>query len=190
MRKISTALHKYATGWVTLVALMIFLVFSATVLPQQAEKAAEVSGGAASPDTSLVYTVNDLYAMVQAYGENGRQAYIHARFTFDLVFPLVYTAFLVAAISWLYQRNFSAGSPWQSANLVPIIGMLFDFLENIGAALVMARFPARTAVIDVLTPVFTLVKWIFVYASFGLLLLGVLAAAWYWVRKKDPRKPA
>lgn len=184
MNKVSSALHKFSTGWVTLTAVVIFLVFSATVLPQQAKKATETSGGAASPDTSLIYSVDSLYAMAQAYGLDGRQAYLHARWTFDLVFPLVYTFLLITTLSRLSRRHFPPGSRWHSANLLPLMAMIFDYLENSATSLVMARYPEKTPVVDFLAPAFTLIKWLFVYVSFGLLLAWVLWMVWGWIKRK------
>jgi hypothetical protein len=182
MEKISKWLHKISTGWVTVAAVIIFFIFMATVLPQQAAKAEETSGGAESPDTSFFYSVDGLYKMAADYGEEGRKAYIRARFSFDVVFPLVYTAFLGTSISWVTQRGFPQHSRWQLANLAPILGMVFDFLENFSTSLVMARYPAQTPVVDWLAPVFTLVKWVFVNGSFLLLLIGILIAAWGWAK--------
>ena len=42
-----------------------------------------------------MYSTSDLYEMAQSYGADGRGLYVKARFTFDLVWPLVYTLFLV-----------------------------------------------------------------------------------------------
>lgn len=175
MQTTSNWIHRISTGWVTLLCLVIFLLFGALVLPGQSRQAAEVSGGADSPDTSFSYTRDDLYRMAETYGEAGRAAYIRARFTFDLVFPLVYTAFLATAISWLFRKGFPPDSPWQLANLVPVLGAIFDYLENISAALVMGRYPALTPVVDSLAPVFTFIKWIFVGGSFALLVIGLAA---------------
>ncbi len=179
-KQLSGQLHKFSTGWLTLCALVIFLLFMALVLPDQSAKAEKIAGEAGSPDTSLFYTANDLYRMAEAYGPDGRAAYIRARFTFDAVFPLVYTFFLVTAISWLCRRAFPADSRWRQANPVPLLGMLFDYLENFSAALVIGRYPSPTPVVDFLAPVFTLVKWIFVGGSFVLLVVVALAAAWRW----------
>jgi hypothetical protein len=182
--RLSTWLHKLATGWVTLAALVFFLLFTALVLPNQAAQADAETGGAGSPDTSLVYTPAELYRLAEAYGPEGRRAYIRARFTFDVIWPLVYTVFLGTAISWLYSRAFPAGSLWQRLNLAPVLGALLDYLENVATSLVMARYPLRTPVIDALAPVFTLVKWVFVGGSFALLLIGAGAALWRWVRRR------
>jgi hypothetical protein len=171
-RKLSDWLRRVSKGWVALSALVISLLFFALVLPGQAASAERDTGGAGSPDMSFFYSPGDLYRMAEAYGEQGRQAYVRARFTFDVVLPLVYTLFLVTAISWVNARAFPPDSLWQRANLVPVLGALFDYAENVSTSLVMLRFPAQTPVIDLLAPLFTLVKWVFVTGSFGLLFIG------------------
>jgi len=175
---LSATLHRIATGRVTLLATVIFVLFTALVLPGQATEAEIASGGAGSPDTSFWYTPTELYQMAEAYGPEGRQAYVRARWTFDLIWPIVYTAFLSLAIGWLYRRAFAASSRWQLANLVPIAGMLLDYLENSATSLVMARYPALTPGIAHLAPLFTLTKWVLVSASFVLLLAGIAVALW------------
>lgn len=189
MKKISQLLHAISTEWVTLLALVIFLIFIATILPRQALKVEETSGGAESPDTSFFYSTDDLYKMADTYGEAGRMAYIRTRFSFDTIFPLVYTAFLCTSISWITQRAFPHHSRWQYTNLVPILGMGFDFLENISTSLVMARFPAKTPVVDWLAPVLSLVKWIFVNGSFILLFISILIALLGWAKRKITDNP-
>lgn len=187
--RFSEWLHKISSGWLTLASLLIFLSFTALVLPGQATRGQEETGGSGSPDTSFYYSADDLYQMAEEYGQEGREAYVRVRFTFDLVWPLVYTLFLVTSISWLSRRAFSGDSPWQLANLAPILAALFDFLENISTSLVMVRYPDHTAVIDTLAPIFTAVKWILVGISFLLLLASLFMAAWRW-RLATRSKPA
>ena len=154
-KKISDWLRRVSTGWVALAALFIFLLFSALVLPQQATKAEQETGSADSPDMSFFYSPSDLYRMAESYGEEGRQAYIRARFTFDLVWPLVYTLFLTTSIGWVFGKAFGPDRRWQRANLVPLLGALFDYLENLSTSLVMLRYPDQTSVVDALAAVFS-----------------------------------
>jgi hypothetical protein len=172
--RLSGFLHSISPGWVVILALLLFVSFTALVAPAQAELAESYAGDAGSPDLSFIYSTGDIYRFAELYGERGREAYIRARFTFDLAFPAVYTLFLTTALSWLSRRAFSPGSRWQRANLSPILAMLFDYGENVSVSLVMARYPERTPVIDWLAPAFTFLKWVLVGASF--LLLLVLAA--------------
>lgn len=152
-----------------LLSLGIFVLFMIFVLPDQAEKAEAYTQGGDSPDTSLFYTPVGLFQMAGEYGETGRQAYIRARFTFDLVFPAVYGVFLITAVSWLGSRAFEDGADWRLLNLVPVIGVVFDLLENIFVSLVMASYPRERFVLAGFASGFTLLKWLFVYGSFVVL---------------------
>ncbi|NBD35726.1 MAG: hypothetical protein GVY30_06970, partial [Chloroflexi bacterium] len=96
-KRISVWLRNISTGWIALAALAIFLLFTALVLPRQAAQSEAETGEAGSPDTSLFYAPDELYRLAEAYGPSGRAAYIRARFTFDVIWPLVYTAFLSTA---------------------------------------------------------------------------------------------
>jgi hypothetical protein len=183
-RRLSRWLRRVSTGWVVLATTAIFLLFTGWVLPAQSDRAEAETGDGPSPDTSFVYTPAELYAMAEAYGDAGRRAYVRARFTFDLIWPLVYMAFLATAISWLYARGFPEGRGVQFANLAPLLGALFDYLENVSTSLVMIRFPDRTPVLAVVAPVFTAVKWVFVGGSFALLIIGTAAAVWRWIRDR------
>jgi hypothetical protein len=186
-KRLSDWLHRVSNSWVTLSALAIFLLFSALVLPRQAARAGQDTGDAGSPDMSFYYSAGDLYQMAEAYGEEGREAYVRARFTFDVIWPLVYTLFLSTAISWLFSKAFAPNSRWQLGNLAPVLAALFDYLENVSTSLVMSRYPDQTAVVDMLAPVFTLAKWVVLSGSFVLLFAGVVAAVWQWSRKRSRR---
>ncbi|MGD9147991.1 MAG: hypothetical protein PVI80_20660 [Anaerolineae bacterium] len=183
-KRISDWMRRVSTGWVALAALLIFLLFTALVLPQQAAKSQQETGSAVSPDTSFFYAPADLYQIAESYGEAGREAYIRARFTFDLVWPMVYTLFLATAISWVFGKAFAPDSLWQRANLVPLVGALFDYLENLSTSLVMLRYPAQTPVVDLLAPVFTALKWGFLGVSFVLLCGGIVVAVWRWMTQR------
>lgn len=178
LRRISDRLRRSSSAWVALSGLAVFLLFSVLVLPGQSGQAAEYAEGAGSPDMSLLYSPNDLYRMAEAYGEEGRAAYVRARFTFDVIWPIVYALFLTTAVSWVYGKAFLPRSGWQLANIAPLLGALFDYLENISAAIVMLRYPDPTIVVDTLAPVFTLVKWVFLGGSFVLLFVGGVVGAW------------
>jgi hypothetical protein len=175
IKVVSDGLHRVSMGWVTLLALVVFVLFTALVLPSESASSADAEG-VGSPDTSFFYTPTELYRMAEAYGPEGRSAYVRARATFDVIWPVVYTAFLATALSWLTRRGFATGSLWQRAHLAPVLGLLFDYLEGIAASIVMLRYPERTAVIHSLAPLFTMAKWLCVGGSFVLLVLVAVVA--------------
>lgn len=171
--RLSGWLTGVSTGQVTLVLVLVLVAFTVLVLPGQAASAGAAGHGAGSPDTSLCYSPADLYRMADAYGPAGRDAYVQARFTFDLVWPIVYVSGLTAALSWLLGRAAAPGSRWCLASLAPAAGGLLDLGENVTASLVMLRYPALTPVADTLAPAFTLAKW----TVLGLAFLALAGAA-------------
>ena len=172
--RLSETFTKVSRGWVIIVAVLVFFLFMMFVLPGQAIEAEEASGGAGSPDTSLWYSPDELYQFAEVYGVSGRAAYVQARWSFDLIYPLVYTFFLTATLSWLFARLYPATSFWRTLNLVPVAGMIFDYLENVATSIVMLRYPLPSLLAAAAAPLLTLLKWIFVAGSFLLLLIGAL----------------
>jgi hypothetical protein len=187
LKRLSERLISLSKGWVVFLALAVFLLFTALVLPGQAADSKARTGGAPQPDTSFIYSADDLYRMTEAFGPTGRQAYVQARFTFDVVWPLVYAFFLITAISWLAGRAFQPASRWRLLNLVPVTAIILDYLENVAAVIVVARYPLQTPVIDLLAPSFTFLKWLFVSGSFVVLLAVATAAVWQRIARRFVR---
>lgn len=183
LKKVSDWFYQRVNWFWVVAAVVVFACFIAFILPWQAAKWEEATGGGQSPDSSFLYTADDLYQMAEQYGEAGRSAYIHARFTFDLIWPLAYLFLLVVLLSVLY-RVLPVKSRWRWVNLIPVLGWAMDMFENVGASLIMYRYPERTPVVAELTPIFTLLKWCLIYASFAALVPGVLIRVLYYIRKR------
>jgi flagellar basal body-associated protein FliL len=186
--RLSSWVSKVSTLWTALISAVIFSLFTVFVLPGQSDSSNAQLSEAGTPDLSFYYSSTELYQMAESYGEQGRQAYISARFTFDLIWPLVYGFFLIATLGWLLKIAFPLDSRWQRANLLPLFGMLFDYLENISTSLVMARFPIQTPIVDGLAGIFTSLKWILIVASFILLVVAMVMAIWRIISPANGKK--
>jgi hypothetical protein len=160
------------------VAMVIFFLFVGLVLPKMAGRLSMITGIDRSPDTSLFYRAGDLYAMAEAYGAEGRAYYIYQRFTFDLIWPLVYLLFFVALITYLL-RALPGSNRGRLFNLLPFAAVIFDLLENSGAAFLMYRYPLPVPVVAFLVPLFTFCKWLFI----GLSCLAVLVGIILWMAR-------
>lgn len=182
--RISNWIHAVSNGWVTLAALLIFLLFTALVLPGQSSKAVVETSGTGTPDLSFYYSGDELCQLAEAYGKVGRDAYVKTRFTFDLVWPVVYMCFLSTGISWIYQKSFAKDSILQQANLIPIFAAIFDYMENISTSVVMLRYPSPSILLANVAGVFTLVKWLLIVSSFTFLILGLVVMVWRWLRSE------
>ena len=127
--------------------------------------------------------------MAGDFGVEGRSYYIRSRFTFDVVWPLVYGVFLWAGIAYFgrplrdsvrHTHSFARYAP-----VLPLLAVLLDFLENSSASLVMYFYPDRLPVVSALTPAFTFTKWVSVNLSFAAL---AILATFFLVRKSRHRK--
>ncbi|MGB2955434.1 MAG: hypothetical protein WBB64_05620 [Anaerolineales bacterium] len=182
---LSNWVQQKSSGWMVMGSLVIMLLFTILVLPAQAKISLENTGGSEIPDTSLLYTPAEIYQMAEIFGPDGRQAYIYARWTFDLVFPLVYVGFLITGISWFLKQLSPTKKVWQFANLFPITAGLFDYLENSAASLVMYLYPAQWTGIALLAAIFSGLKWGLILLSFlGYFCFGA-AAFFRWLKRKQ-----
>ena len=181
VKRSAERLARGVRGWMAVGTMLLFVLFTAMVLPAQAEAGAFYTDSYAAPDTSLWYSPGDLYAAAEAWGRDGRAAYVQARVTFDVIWPLVYGTFLLTTLAWVWARATAAGSRWRGVALLPVVTVMLDYAENVCTATVMARYPARTPVLAELASLFTAGKWLTLSASFLLLGIGViiaLAARW------------
>jgi hypothetical protein len=161
-------------GWpIWALSLVLFVGFLGLVLPAEAERTLEATGTEQTPDTSYVYTPGDLEWLAGQYGEEGRAHYVRSRFTFDVVWPLVYGFFLQSSLVLASRRSVLGRLPVPLL-LLPSAAVVFDLLENTAASIVMARYPDTTSIAAHAAPVFTFVKWNLVYASFALVAIGAV----------------
>lgn len=176
--RLSSFLYRLTTGPVTLAALVIFLLFVSLVMPKQSAQAKAYTRDAGSPDMSFFYSAGDLYRMADSYGEAGRLAYVYARFTFDVIFPLIYLFFLGTSLSWTLARVLPEGHRGRLLDLFPLFGWLFDLLENLSTSIVLLNFPKQVSLAASLASVFTMLKWFFVGGSFVILVPALFIALW------------
>jgi len=185
LTRLSNWIQQKSSGWMMIGSLVIMSLFTILVLPAQAKISLENTGSSKTPDTSLLYTPAEIYQMAENYGSDGRQAYIYARWTFDLVFPLVYVGFLITGISWFFKQLPASKKVWPFANLFPFTAGLFDYLENSATSLVMYLYPAQWTGIALLAAIFTGLKWVFILLSFiGYFFFGA-AAFVRWLKRKQ-----
>jgi hypothetical protein len=135
------------------------------VLPKVATYSEEITGTSSSPDTSFFYSSDDLFQIASDYGEEGRDAYIVLRVTFDLIYPIVYFAFLAFSIGVLINK-LKLNDKYKYLLLFPVLAILFDYLENIFSVIVMYKYPIEMMFFATIAPYMTFLKWIFIGVSF------------------------
>jgi hypothetical protein len=164
-----------------LIVLIIFAVFTATVLPNEALRGVE-AGLTQSIDTNILYSVEDLYSIIGGYSREVRLAYIYQRFTFDLIWPLVYGLFIVVTTAYLLIKI--KLKRLNSLIYFPFAAVAFDFLENISVSILMFIYPIRINVLALLASLFTTLKWITLSYSFIQIIILLVILLIIKIKKK------
>lgn len=173
MRLLQKIYEKVNGTW-TIVSLVIFGLFMAFVLPYFAGLTSQYGDGF---DTMFSFDLSSYYSVRTNYGEVGRRLYIILRWTFDVVWPIVYTFFYVMCIGYFGKK--AQDKIGYRFLLVPAVAVLFDFLENTFATIFMASYPDSARVALTALIVSSMIKWLFVGLSFVVIVYVMIK----WVVK-------
>ena len=186
LNRISEKFHSWAKGRWVLAAFIADAIMAGYVMPVAAGILAFAANNSVLPiDLMFFYTPEEVFAMIDKYGEAGRSIYWKIELTADIIYPLAYTLFFSLLISWLFQRGFSSNHQIQKWNVIPVGGWLFDVLENAGIVSMLAVYPAKPAFLAWLTMIFGSLKWAFAVVSIGLSLIGLVRAVMNGFRKQE-----
>jgi len=175
MRYLAQFLKRLSTGPMVVVATIIFVVFITSILPGEKAKMDTYAGEVGTIDLSFFPLPDQVYAMAEAYGEDGRHKYIVSRVSLDIVWPLAYTFFMVSLITFCLVRVHGSDSRWVNLNLSVVAVLLLDFIENGLAAFVMAAYPDRFDGIVYIMAAITATKWIMMGVTGLVMLYGIIA---------------
>lgn len=153
------------TNWkLLIISSVLFVLFMGVVLPYVSYWTEEVKGLPAGPDTLFTLDVLRYYTIRSNFGEEGRKLYIILRWTFDIIWPLVYTFFYFTAISCLAKKSKDKfGYKWL---FIPLFAVGLDLMENIIATIFMATDPLQSDFVVILLMISSFAKWVFVGLSF------------------------
>jgi hypothetical protein len=83
------------------------------------------------------YGVDEARAFLTALSAEGREFYLRVQHRLDLVYPPL----MALATGWALVRLAPGGGAWRLMALVPVLGMVFDWLENAAVARMLAAGP-------------------------------------------------
>lgn len=132
-------------------------------------------------DFSIGYSPNEAYQMVNHYGEFGG-AFYRILLLLDTVFPIVYMIFGVLLLGFILNKYFIKKEKLYLLLLLPVIGMAFDWLENVMISLMLNQFPEPFDLLAQLCASFTILKFTFTGLT---LVLAVLLSTIGFSRKSS-----
>lgn len=148
-----------------------------------------ITGGIGVLDMEVFYTPDQAYAFLAAMGEAGRSFELTHIIPLDLLVPFFYALFLSTFITWLLHRWLPVGSGWHRLNVVPVIGALFDYLENLGIIAMLLVWPVQVQGVAPITMAATFLKFAFSALAFGIVIIAIIGWAAQTCRRKTARGP-
>lgn len=170
------ALITLATGRRVLILIALILAYSVAVMRPAYRRVASLSDGGGVIDFLIVYPPEQVYEMIAAYGEQGRQLYATITLTLDTIFPVALASAFCMILTYLFHRAFSREGVLRRALPVPVVAMCADLLENISIVTMLLTYPQKLPAIALLASAFSTVKWTAVLAEVALATIGL--ASW------------
>jgi hypothetical protein len=198
--KLLNTFEKWAK-WKNILALFALqMLFNLVIMPS-----ASSSGTHDLPvlDLQFFYTPQRAYEIISAYTPELRQAVAMTRLTLDIIYPIVYGLMLCLLLVVTFRRAFNdsarratarRSSPTNSETassqkdaprgfihdfviFIPWAGVLFDYLENFGLAIMYLSYPTELFPLAWATAIFTALKWTLIGIGFLFVLIGAVKLA-------------
>lgn len=176
-------LHRLATGRNVLILLALDAVMMFGVMGAMSKWLQSAVGpGDARPLDLMIPTYSPRAAHTQLtfFGDEGREVYKTIELTADMIYPLVYGFAFALLIAFLWKRLVPQAGWVYWLPLLPLIGMLFDYAENMAIVSLINSFPAPALGMARLAGAFTLLKWLFAFAGIGAIAAGLVG--WLYQR--------
>ena len=188
--RLSNLLIRLANGRTLLILFLLFILTTSVIFPLMSSLIEDPAGELEKIDTKLYYTSEELYEIMEHYGDQDRRVYALSHLTADVLFPLVYASFFGLLIAYIFQRAFPQDSWVQLLNLAPFVLLIFDLIENLGVVILLLAYPTQMGGLACVTGMVTSVKWMLAGITVALPLVG--AVVWFFrnISGRSPGDPA
>jgi len=175
-------LSRISTIPTLIITCVIFVSFISFVLPRQKAAVEMYTREEGSPGLCFFPKPETVYEMAEAYGSEGRSAYIKALLVYDFAWPLVYSFFYLVCIH--LSLGYAHSQKVARLSSVALLPGLLDWTENFLSIVLLAAYPERMDATAWLMAVTTCLKWITMGAASCLLFYGLAAAPVRYICKK------
>src|SRR5687768_14581282 len=122
---------------------VLFLIFPVFLFPYHQERMAKHAGEEIMPlDSRFSYSFNEVKNDFDKLGTEGRKVYRFAIGVVDMIFPVIYGPLFILVLAWLLKKLSGRNSNRMLLALFPIIGILFEYLENFNTLSLLDSYPA------------------------------------------------
>lgn len=129
------------------------------------------NGGRQILDLQPAFSAEGVYQRLTSFGEAGREAYLRMMLSMDMLFPLVFTAFLTLLALYAVGKRPPPPSVKLSLLLLPMGYLIPDLSENLSIAWLIQEYPNRHDGLASALGYITALKRVCMYAALFLPLM-------------------
>jgi hypothetical protein len=138
-------INKWSTWKFILPTFLVTVGFSFFVFPAYKSKLTAIAGEVVQPlDTRFSYTAAEVFAAFEKLGVEGRAVYGFVVGCVDMIYPIAYGLLFILVMAGVLKQIVGHDSQWLLVSLLPVAGVLFDFLENFHTLKLLRSFPRLT----------------------------------------------
>ena len=178
MTKVLHTLKQFASGKnvfiLFIVTMTIYLLMLSYTIPMVESFAPNTAIFDLSPSG---YSYQHATSLLKELGSEGRQVYLSRQLPLDFIYPGLFAISYSLLLHWLFSKSITGTSKLFYLAFTPILGGLFDYLENIAIIRMINSFPDVSINLIQTASTFTILKSIFTTFFFLLLFSGLAALA-------------
>jgi hypothetical protein len=129
-----------------------------------------ITGGIGLLDTRLFYTFDEVNSLFLLLGSQGLQLYTYQKIV-DMIFPLGYGLPLAFLQVLVLKQISEESSRIRYLTLIPIAGMILDYIENLLIWSQIIAFPGLSIIVVGAAAIATVLKWTTLGLSFAVLVV-------------------
>ena len=166
--------------WKHIFLLLLCFLCMMAIMRHTAAQVKNISGGTSILDLNFGNSPQHISHTISTLGEAGRKYYQTHFLIVDFFYAMVYALFYFWTILFLLHKNQIRKKSLFNACIFPIVGMLFDWLENLFICLLIKNWTNQSELLCTLFNISNIIKFLFVYLS---LLVVVLCFLYYFFQK-------
>lgn len=167
-------LRRYSNWRMILPSSVLFILYTLIIFPFYLSQINEIANEKVLfLDGRFKYNYEQVNSLFDKMGIEGRYIYHFMAGKVDMIYPVIYGVFFVLLLASLLKKIFSKKSKIIFLSFLPLIGALFDYLENFNTLNLLDKFPNITSEQVSYGSQMTQLKWVFLIMS--ILLVFTLA---------------
>lgn len=164
----------YKIKWKHIFLLLFSFLCMMAIMRYTALQVKEISGGISVLDLNLGNSVEHIQQTLIELGYDGRMYYLKHFLVIDGIYAMVYANFYFWSILFLLHKNEIRKREYIFFSVFPIVGMLFDWVENLSLSFLLVNWTTESVAWCMLLRISNIIKFLFVYLSLLSAILGFL----------------